>query len=151
MMVGEAIMEPLTVHHIVPRRQVREEAERLMGLVHLPAEALQRYPYQLNAGQLMRAGIARAIAVRPKLIICDESLSVMDVSVQAQILNLLKELQAELKLSCLFISRDLNVVHYIADRVLVVQAGKIVERGSADEVFKHAKEPYTQQLVRAML
>jgi peptide/nickel transport system ATP-binding protein len=148
--IGEAIMEPLLVHRIVPRREVRDEARRLMDMVHLPADALTRYPHQFSGGQRQRIGIARAIALRPKLIICDESVSALDVSVQAQILNLLKELQAALKLSYLFISHDLNVVHYMADRVLVMQTGKITERGSADEVLKHPKEPYTKNLVAAM-
>ena len=148
--IGEAIREPLLVHGIVPRKEVEGEARRLMKLVQLPEDALQRYPHQFSGGQRQRIGIARALALRPKLIICDESVSALDVSVQAQILNLLKELQAEFRLSYLFISHDLNVVHYMADRVLVMQAGKIVERGDADEVLKHPQHAYTQKLVAAI-
>ncbi|MBS1629662.1 MAG: ABC transporter ATP-binding protein [Bacteroidetes bacterium] len=147
--VGDALMEPLRVHSIVPRRLLQQEALRLLDWVHLPADSMHRYPHQFSGGQRQRIGIARAIALRPKLIICDESVSALDVSVQAQVLNLLKELQAALKLSYLFISHDLNVVSYIADSVLVMQAGKIVERGKAQEVFEHPRDPYTRRLVEA--
>jgi peptide/nickel transport system ATP-binding protein len=148
--IGEAIREPLLVHGIVPQKEVESEARRLMGLVQLPEDSLQRYPHQFSGGQRQRIGIARALALRPKLIICDESVSALDVSVQAQILNLLKELQAEFRLSYLFISHDLNVVHYMADRVLVMQSGKIVERGNAEEVLKQPQHAYTQRLVAAV-
>ena len=151
MTVGEALMEPLRAHRIVPRGKLREEALRLLSLVHLPADSMRRYPHQFSGGQRQRICIARAIALRPKLIICDESVSALDVSVQAQVLNLLKELQTELKLSYLFISHDLNVVSYFADSVIVMQAGKIVERGDALEVFRHPKEAYTKRLVEAVL
>lgn len=147
--VGDALIEPLRVHGIVPHRQLQAEALRLLDLVHLPADSFQRYPHQFSGGQRQRIGIARALALRPRLIICDESVSALDVSVQAQMLNLLKELQAELKLSYLFISHDLNVVSYIADSVLVMQSGKIVERGKALDVFQHPRDPYTRRLVEA--
>jgi peptide/nickel transport system ATP-binding protein len=148
--IGDAIREPLIVHGIVPRNEADREAARLMALVQLPEDALRRYPHQFSGGQRQRIGIARALALRPKLIVCDESVSALDVSVQAQILNLLKELQAEFRLSYLFISHDLNVVHYIADRVLVMQSGRIVERGTADEVLRHPKHEYTRRLVEAI-
>ncbi len=150
MTVGDAIAEVLLVHGIVQRREVRKEAGRIADLVQLPADALRRYPHQFSGGQRQRIGIARAIALRPRLIICDESVSALDVSVQAQMLNLLKDLREALDLSYLFISHDLNVVHYMADRVLVMQAGKIVERGDADTVLKHPQQEYTRQLVAAM-
>ncbi len=149
--VGEAIIEPMLVHGIAPRRSARREAQHLMDLVGLPAGALDRYPHHFSGGQRQRIGIARAIALRPKLIICDESVSSLDVSVQAQILNLLKDLQGELKLSYLFIAHDLNVVHYMADRVLVMHAGKIIERGEAEQVLKHPREEYTKKLVAAVV
>ncbi len=148
--VGAAITEPMLVHRIVPRREVHKEAQRLLDLVGLPADALRRYPHQFSGGQRQRIGIARAIALRPKLIICDESVSALDVSVQAQILNLLKDLQEELKLSYLFISHDLNVVHYIADRVMIMQAGRLIERGDAEQVLKHPQQEYTKRLVAAI-
>jgi ABC-type oligopeptide transport system ATPase subunit len=149
--VGEAIIEPMLVQGIVRQQEALKEAQRLMSLVHLPADVLTRYPHQLDEEHCQRITIARAISLRPKLIICDECLDAMDISVQAQLLNLLKELQAALKLSILFSSNDLNMIHYMADRVIVMQSGKIVERGSADEVIKHPKEPYTKKLVAAML
>ena len=148
--IGEAIREPMIVHGIVTSKEAELEARRLMDIVHLPEDALHRYPHQFSGEQRQRIGIARALALRPKLIICDESVSALDVSAQAQILNLLKELQVEFRLSYLFISHDLNVVYYMADRVLVMQSGKIVERGSAEEVLKHPKHAYTQQLVAAI-
>ncbi len=150
MTVGDAIREPLRYHRIVPGKEVDAEAARLLHLVELPANSLDRYPHQFSGGQRQRIGIARALALRPKLLICDESVSALDMSVQARILNLLKELQRELKLSYLFISHDLNVVHYMADQVLVMQKGQIVERGSAAEVLLRPQHEYTQRLVAAI-
>ena len=150
MTIGAMLEEPLRVHSIVPRSGLAKEAERLLGLVQLPATAMNRYPHQFSGGQRQRIGIARALALRPKLLICDESVSALDVSVQAQILNLLKDLQSEFNLSYLFISHDLNVVHYISDRVLVMQAGKIVETGTADQILHHPNHPYTQKLVQSI-
>jgi len=147
MTIGDMLKEPMKAHHIVPDRALQQEAERLIGLVQLPVTALKRYPHQFSGGQRQRIGIARALALRPKLLICDESVSALDVSVQAQILNLLKDLQAAFNLSYLFISHDLHVVHYISDRVMVMQAGHIVESGSADQILHHPKHPYTQKLV----
>jgi peptide/nickel transport system ATP-binding protein len=150
MTVGDAIREPLRYHGIVPKSEVEAEAARLLHLVELPANSLDRYPHQFSGGQRQRIGIARALALRPKLLICDESVSALDVSVQARILNLLKELQQELKLSYLFISHDLNVVHYMADQVLVMQKGHIVERGKAEDVLRRPEHEYTQRLVAAI-
>jgi peptide/nickel transport system ATP-binding protein len=151
MTIGQAIMEPLLVHGIVPRLQLRQEALRLLDLVQLPASAIDRYPHQFSGGQRQRIGIARALSLRPELLICDESVSALDVSIQAQILNLLKDLRAEFGLTYLFISHDLAVVHYISDRILIMQAGKIVETGTAAEVMHHPREVYTQKLINAML
>lgn len=150
MSIGDMLMEPLMVHNIVPRSERRKEALRLLDLVQLPADSMQRYPHQFSGGQRQRLGIARALAVRPQLLICDESVSALDVSVQAQILNLLKELQQEFNLSYLFISHDLNVVHYISDRVMVMQSGKIVEAGTAEQVLKYPADDYTKRLIEAM-
>lgn len=150
MTVGDILEEPMQVHHIVPKANVRAEAKRLLDLVHLPTDSLKRYPHQFSGGQRQRIGIARALAMRPQLIICDESVSALDVSVQAQILNLLKELQSEFQLSYLFVSHDLSVVHYMSDRVMVMKAGKIVESGEATQILKHPANAYTQKLLAAM-
>lgn len=150
MRVGDLLKETLHRHHIVPPKEIDAEVERLLGMVHLPADSIKRYPHQFSGGQRQRIGIARALSVRPKLLICDECVSALDVSVQAQILNLLKELQIEQNLSYLFISHDLNVVHYISDRVLVMEKGVLVEKGKAEQVLKSPKHPYTQKLVAAV-
>jgi peptide/nickel transport system ATP-binding protein len=150
MTIGDMLTEPLLVHKIVSPKDLQREASRLLDLVHLPADSLKRYPHQFSGGQRQRIGIARALALRPQLLICDESVSALDVSVQAQILNLLKELQHEFQLTYLFISHDLTVVHYISDRVMVMQAGKIVESGDAEQVLKHPKDAYTMRLINAM-
>ncbi len=151
MTIGDALMEPLMVHSIVPKNELRKEALRLLDLVQLPEDALNRYPHQFSGGQRQRIGIARALALRPELLICDESVSALDVSIQAQILNLLKDLQQELQLTYLFISHDLAVVHYISDRVMVMQAGKIVESGEAGQVLQQPKDEYTKRLVEAVV
>jgi peptide/nickel transport system ATP-binding protein len=150
MTIGEMLMEPMRVHGIVPNAELKKEAQRLLDIVQLPADAMKRYAHQFSGGQRQRIGIARALSLRPKLIICDESVSALDVSVQAQILNLLKELQAEFQLSYLFISHDLSVVHYISDRVMVMQAGKIVESGDAQQVLKRPGHEYTKRLIAAI-
>lgn len=150
MTVGDMLTEPMRVHHIVPPVELKKEATRLLEMVQLPATSLQRYPHQFSGGQRQRLGIARALSVRPQLIVCDESVSALDVSVQAQVLNLLKDLQTEFNLSYLFISHDLSVVHYISDRVMVMQAGRIVEAGQAEQVLYHPTDDYTRKLVAAM-
>ncbi|HRO43727.1 MAG TPA: ABC transporter ATP-binding protein [Flavipsychrobacter sp.] len=150
MNIGDMLMEPMMVHGIVPKKELEKEAQRLLDLVHLPSNSMKRYPHQFSGGQRQRLGIARALALRPKLLICDESVSALDVSVQAQILNLLKELQGEFDLSYLFISHDLSVVHYISDRVMVMQAGKIVESGEAVKVLQHPENEYTKKLIASI-
>ena len=150
MTIYDMLVEPLMVHGIVPKSELQKETKRLLDLVQLPADALSRYPHQFSGGQRQRIGIARALAVRPELLICDESVSALDVSIQAQILNLLKELQQELQLTYLFISHDLSVVYYISDRVMVMHAGKIVESGVAEQVLKQPKDEYTRRLIAAM-
>ncbi len=151
MTVGAMLTEPMRAHNIVPDRELQKEATRLLDTVQLPASALRRYPHEFSGGQRQRIGIARALALRPELLICDESVSALDVSIQAQVLNLLKDLQHEFRLTYLFISHDLSVVHYISDRVMVMHAGKIVEAGEADQVLRRPKDVYTQKLVAASL
>ncbi|MES2478077.1 MAG: ABC transporter ATP-binding protein [Bacteroidota bacterium] len=148
--VADIITEPFLIHHLNKGKNLQKEAERLLDLVQLPKNAGQRYPHQFSGGQRQRIGIARALAVQPQILICDESVSALDVSVQAQILNLLKELQYELGLSYLFISHDLSVVHYMADKILVMQKGEITEQGTADEILLHPKTGYTKKLITAM-
>ncbi|MBN9484887.1 MAG: ABC transporter ATP-binding protein [Bacteroidetes bacterium 43-93] len=150
MTVGDMLMEPMKVHQIVPTGELKKEALRLLDLVQLPGDSMNRYPHQFSGGQRQRIGIARALSLKPELMICDESVSALDVSVQAQILNLLKDLQTEFGLTYLFISHDLNVVHYMSDRVLVMQKGHIVERGEASDVLQHPVNDYTKRLIAAM-
>ena len=151
MTIEEMLTEPLLVHNIVTRRAAGREVGRLLEAVQLPATAGNKYPHQFSGGQRQRIGIARALALKPQILICDESVSALDVSVQAQILNLLKDLQLQQHLSYLFISHDLNVVHYLSDRVMVMKQGKIVEEGSAEEVLKNPQVANTQSLVRAAM
>jgi len=150
MTIGNMLTEPLLMHDIVPAKEVEKEVERLIDIVHLPKDSFKKYPHEFSGGQRQRIGIARALALRPELLICDESVSALDVSVQAQILNLLKELQQEFQLSYLFISHDLAVVHYISDRVMVMEKGKIVESGEAEQVLKHPANEYTRRLIHAI-
>lgn len=150
MTVGDMLTEPMRTHNIVPRSELQKEAQRLLNLVQLPADSMKRYAHQFSGGQRQRIGIARALALRPQLMICDESVSALDVSVQAQILNLLKDLQREFNLTYLFISHDLNVVHYISHRVMVMQAGHIVEAGDATQVLQQPHNDYTKRLIAAM-
>jgi ABC-type oligopeptide transport system ATPase subunit len=121
----------------------------LMDLVQMPAVTLDKYPHQFSGGQRQRIGIARALALEPRLLICDESVAALDVQIQAQILDLFLLLKRELSLSYLFISHDLQVVQYMSDSILVMQKGHIVERIAAKELYNHAQHPYTQQLIAA--
>jgi ABC-type glutathione transport system ATPase component len=149
--VGDMLAEVLTTHKIVPAIDVHKESLNILSSVQLPANALQKYPHEFSGGQRQRLGIARALAVRPQLLICDESVSALDVSVQAQILNLLKDLQAAMGLTYLFISHDLNVVYYISDRIMVMDKGHIVESGNATSIFTHPQHNYTKQLIASAL
>jgi peptide/nickel transport system ATP-binding protein len=149
--VGEAITEPLKVHGQFSSDKIRKDkVVELLEKVNLKADHFNRYPHEFSGGQRQRIGIARALALNPGFIIFDESVSALDVSVQAQVLNLLNDLKRELKFTAIFISHDLAVVNYISDRILVMQGGKIVERGTARDVFHSPKESYTRKLVESI-
>lgn len=147
--VIDLLSEPLKVHGIVATSEVSKEVDRLLELVGLPLNIKNRYPHEFSGGQRQRIGIARALSLRPKLIVCDEPVSALDVSIQAQVLNLLKDLQKELNLTYLFIAHGLGAVKYISDRIAVMYLGKIVELGSARDIFQNAKHPYTRALMDA--
>jgi peptide/nickel transport system ATP-binding protein len=151
MKVGDAVMEPLVIHSIGKTKKERQQrAAYLLERVGLSADAMNRYPHQFSGGQRQRVCIARSLALNPKFIICDESVSALDVSVQAQVLNLLKELQAEFQLTYIFISHDLSVVKFISDRILVMNRGEIVESGNAQEIYREPKQEYTQKLIASI-
>jgi oligopeptide transport system ATP-binding protein len=150
MTVGEILEEPLIVHGIGTRTQRRARVNELLGLVGLAAYHAQRYPHEFSGGQRQRVGIARALAVEPSLIVCDEPVSALDVSIQAQVVNLLKDLQARLGLSYLFIAHDLAVVKHMADRVAVMYLGQIVELARKDDLFRDPRHPYTRTLLEAI-
>ena len=149
--VGDILMEPLVIHSIGGTiKERRKRAAYLLERVGLSAEAMNRYPHQFSGGQRQRICIARSLALNPKFIICDESVSALDVSVQAQVLNLLKELQTEFGLTYIFISHDLSVVKFMSDRILVMNCGEIVEQGVADEIYRQPQQAYTQKLIASI-
>lgn len=150
MTVGNMLSEALKVHKVVPKDKIQKEVARLLDIVGLPKAHATRYPHEFSGGQRQRIGIARAISVRPKLIICDEAVSALDVSIQAQVINLLKELQKEFNLTYLFIAHDLSVVEYISDRVAVMYLGKIMEIADAKELYKNTLHPYSEALLSAV-
>ncbi|MDB5004038.1 MAG: gsiA [Mucilaginibacter sp.] len=146
--VGESIMEPLQVHNIYNSdKQRKQRVTELLERVNLLPEHFNRYPHEFSGGQRQRIVIARALALQPKFIICDESVSALDVSVQAQVLNLIRELQQEFNLTYIFISHDLSVIKHISDRMMVMNKGEIVEIGNPDEIYNHPKEEYTKRLI----
>lgn len=147
--VSDILAEPLRVHKIVPENDIPKRVDELLELVGLSRHQRNRYPHEFSGGQRQRIGVARALSLNPKLIICDEPVSALDVSIQAQILNLLKDLQKELDLTFLFIAHGLGAVRYISDRVAVMYLGKIVEIAKTDDIFKQPKHPYTQALLNA--
>jgi peptide/nickel transport system ATP-binding protein len=151
MTIGNAIMEPMQVHGILENdEQRKKKVEELLTRVSLDPTHFYRYPHEFSGGQRQRIGIARALAVNPKFIICDESVSALDVSVQAQVLNLLNELKEEFGLTYIFISHDLSVVKYMSDSMVVMQAGKIEEMGDADQIYNKPATKYTQKLIDAI-
>lgn len=151
MNILQIISEPLDIHFKnLTRAQKRDRVAALLETVGLEADYMKRYPHEFSGGQRQRIGIARALAVEPEFVICDEPVSALDVSVQAQIVNLLEELRAKLGLTMLFVAHDIAVVEYLCDRIMVMTRGKIVERGEAQEVCLHPQNPYTKELIASV-
>jgi oligopeptide/dipeptide ABC transporter ATP-binding protein len=150
MTAGEIVAEPLRVHTRIRGRELKEKIAELLQIVGLDPSMKERYPHQFSGGQRQRLGIARALAIRPSFIVCDEPISALDVSIQAQIINLLEDLQGEFDLTYLFIAHDLSVVRHISHRVAVMYLGKIVEVANRDALYRVAKHPYTIALLSAV-
>ena len=150
MTVRHLLEEPLRTHFSLSQKELDEQVLWISGAVGLSPEQLERYPHQFSGGQRQRISIARALITKPRFVVADEPVSALDVSIQAQILNLLMELQQELKLSYLFISHDLNVVRHISNRVGIMYLGRMVEQGETEEVYRHPTHPYTQALLSAI-
>ena len=150
MTVLDIVGDPMRIHKIASGKELEDRVADLLTRVGLRGEYMRRYPHAFSGGQRQRIGIARALALNPRLLVADEAVSALDVSVRAQILNLLQDLQADFDLTYLFVSHDLSVVEYIADRVAVMYVGKLVELADADELFHHPKHPYTEALMSAV-
>ncbi|MBI2608687.1 MAG: dipeptide ABC transporter ATP-binding protein [Deltaproteobacteria bacterium] len=151
MTIKSILSEPVKVHKLVKnKRELKERLEELLNIVGLRPSALNRYPHEFSGGQRQRIGIARALAVKPEFIVADEPVSALDVSIQAQIINLMKDLQNKFNLAYLFVAHDLNVVEYVSDRVAVMYLGYIVELAPSDRIYKNPLHPYTQALLSAI-
>jgi oligopeptide/dipeptide ABC transporter ATP-binding protein len=150
MTLADIICEPLTIHHWGSTKDCLARCKQLLAWVGLPLEFLKRYPHELSGGQRQRVGIARAIALEPRFLVCDEPVSALDANTQKQVISVLKDLKERLGLTYLFISHDLNVVKSIADRVVVMYLGRIVEMGTTEQLYNHPKHPYTQALLSAI-
>ncbi len=148
--IGESIGEPMFLAKVAKGQALQKRIEDLLDQVELPRSYRNRYPHELSGGQKQRVGIARALSLKPQLLVADEPTSALDVSVQATVLKLLQNLQQELKFACLFVTHDLAVVDYLADRIVVMQRGRIVEQGTRDEILRNPQEAYTQRLLAAV-
>lgn len=148
--IYEILAQPMLYHHISSRDTVEKDILKLLDMVGLSQNVLGRYPHEFSGGQRQRIGIAKALSLNPEFIVCDEPVSALDVSIQAQILNLLKSLQKELHLTLLFVGHGLGAVNYVSDRIAVMYCGKIVEIGEAKEIFRNPVHPYTQALINAV-
>jgi len=148
--IGQIVGDPLKRQGVASGSELRRQVQELLERVGLSSEHYNRFPHEFSGGQRQRIGIARALALKPKLVICDEPVSALDVSIQAQIVNLLDDLQDELGLAYLFVAHDIGVVRHIADRIAVMNEGKIVEQGSADQVCEQPKDEYTKKLLAAV-
>ena len=147
--IGYSIMEPMLAHKLYKtKKESKEKVISLLKQVNLTESDFNKFPYQFSGGQRQRIVIARALALNPEILICDESVSALDVTIQAQILNLLKDLQEQYNLTFLFISHDLSVVNYMSDRVMVMREGEIVEYGTAEEIYTNPRHSYTQKLLK---
>lgn len=150
MTIGQIVAEPLLFHEKLSRKELECRVREMLELVHLPADAYDKYPHEFSGGQQQRVGIARALITKPDFLVCDEAVSALDVSVQAQILNLLTALKKELNLTCLFISHNLSVIRHISDRIAVMYLGEIVEIGTCEQIFHNPRHPYTRALLSAI-
>ncbi|MCM1037714.1 MAG: ABC transporter ATP-binding protein [Ruminococcus sp.] len=148
--IYEILAQPMLYHKISTKETIEQDIVKILDMVGLPANVLGRYPHEFSGGQRQRIGIAKALSLKPEFIVCDEPVSALDVSIQAQILNLLKSLQEELHLTFLFVGHGLGAVNYVSDRIAVMYLGKIVEIGDAEEVFRHPAHPYTKALLDAV-
>lgn len=150
MAIGQIVAEPLRFHEKLSKQETEKRVKEMLELVHLPDGAYGKYPHEFSGGQQQRVGIARALITKPDFLVCDEAVSALDVSVQAQILNLLSSLKKELNLTCMFISHNLSVIRHVSDRVAVMYLGEIVELGTTEQIFKSPRHPYTKALLSAI-
>ena len=149
--IRDILMEPYEIHHLYTKEEREQKIKELCDMVGISQQYMERYPHEMSGGQKQRIGIARALALNPQFIVCDEPVSALDVSIQAQVINLLSDLQKQFHLTYLFISHNLSVVKHCCQRVAVMYLGKIVELASSDEIYEHAEHPYTQALISAIL